>query len=504
MRLYATLALAFCLHPNASAQGLSLDKTGGGIPGSIAWNLRGTPNTLYGLLLGFSEQVTPVPELGITLAINLDFASISLSLPGFLGTLSGSGTAAASLAVPNDPGLQGAVLSCQAIGAPGPFVVSNLVRVTPQVVGTFAFPLNQPPLPIAGGGFATAPDGGLLFLGGSGPAAQLYKSRTEEWELAGATFGVGLLSQTTGLPDGRVLFTGGLDLLTGQPTTAAAVYDPVTQQTTTLAMAFPRAGHGASVMGNGKVLITGGYQTFDLTNPLSFFQGIQATTEVFDPASGVFTPGPTMLEPRGLHTSTTLTSGQVLIAGGMTLLPIVNLPTVSATAYRFNPATNSFGFPAFFSGSRFMHSAVGLSNGRVLIAGGLTLDLTTFLQTGNLADIIVGTRTDCQVYTPAIGSFGTFATVAGMQEGRAGAALAPLPGGGALIAGGFQLTIDLTTNTFVIASTASADVFSQGPNAIVPTGPMAAPRQFPVTANLPDGTILVVGGGPVQAEIYQR
>ena len=76
--------------------------------------------------------------------------------------------------------------------------------------------------------------GDFLFVGGSGPVAQRYSERLEEWELAGASFGVGLLAQTTALPDGRVLFTGGLDLLTGQPTDAAAIYDPATQTTTPL------------------------------------------------------------------------------------------------------------------------------------------------------------------------------------------------------------------------------------------------------------------------------
>jgi hypothetical protein len=444
-----------------------------------------------------------VPALGITLAIPDDFAGPSLAIPGFIGNLDGGGAASATVPIPPIPELSGLVVPLQAIGGSGPFVVSNLVRLTLQSAGTFAPVLNQPPVPIAGGGTALAPDNELLFVGGSGPVAQRYKSRTEEWELAGATFGVGLLSQTTGLPDGRVLFTGGLDLTTGQPTTAAAVYDPVTQQTTTLVMSAPRAGHGASVMGNGRVLISGGSAAFDLTNPLSLFTGIQATTEIFDPATNTFAPGPTMLEARAMHTSTTLTNGQVLIAGGITLLPIVNIPTVSSTAYRFNPSSGSFGLPALFSGARFLHSAVALSNGKVLLVGGLSLDLTTFLQTGNIQDIVIGTRNDCQLFTAGILGFGTFATVNGMQEGRAGAAVAPLPNGGALIAGGFQLTIDVSTQTFVAAATATADLFAQSPNAIAPTGAMSAPRLFPTTINLSDGTILVVGGG-APAEVYQN
>ena len=257
-------------------------------------------------------------------------------------------------------------------------------------------------------------------------------------------------------------------------------------------------------MGNGKVLVTGGLSSFDLTNPLSLFTGLLNSTEVFDPANNSFAPGPNMLEARALHTSTTLTNGHVLIAGGLTLLPIVNIPTVSATAYKFNPASNSFGFPALFAGPRLLHSATALDDGKVLLAGGITLDLSIFLQTFNVLDIIVGTRTDCQLYNQGLFGFGTFQTVNGLQEGRAGAAIAALPNGGALVAGGFQLTIDVQNAAFVFAATDSADVFSQGPNAITPTGSLSGPCAFPVTVNLADGTIMVVGGGLLTAEIYQR
>jgi hypothetical protein len=486
----------------ASAQSLALDKSGGGIGDAVSFRLQGPPNALHALLFALSEQSTPVPALGITLAIPDTFVGTSLSIPGFLGYLDAAGRASASLPIPNDPGLTGLRLPFQAIADASPFVVSNLVRVTAQMPGTFLPPLDQPAVPILGGGFATAPDGGLLFCGGSGPLAQLYQSRTEEWQPAGLTFGVGMFSQTTGLPDGRMLFTGGLDA-TGAPTAAAAVYDPVAQTTTTLTMGSPRAGHGASVMGNGRVLITGGLSAIDLTNPLSLFTGLQATTEIFDPATDTFAPGPVMLEPRALHTSTTLTNGNVLIAGGLSLLPIVNLPTVSSTAYRFNPATNSFGLPAVFSGGRFLHSAAPLSNGKVLIAGGISLDLGAFLTSGNIADVVIGTRTDCQLFTVGLFGFGTFATVNGMQEGRAGPAIAELPNGEALIAGGFQLTLDIPSATFALNATASADRFSSSPSTIAPTGAMAAPRLFPITANLPDGRILIVGGGAA-AEIYQR
>lgn len=503
-RVGSSIALPLAMAAAAVAQDLTLDQKGGSVGGPVQLSLRGQPGELYLMLFALQEQVTPIPGLGITLAIPDTFADVAVTMPGFFGNTNAQGAASASVVLPADPAIENLVISLQAVAGNGAFRVSNLTRVTPQVAGTFLPPRNQPPVPIAGGATTVAANGDVLFCGGSGPIAQVYRSRTEEWAQAGLTFGVGMLSQSTGLPDGRILFTGGLDLASGQPTAAAAVYDPSTGTTTTLAMASPRAGHGASAMGNGKVLISGGLAAFNLQAPLSLLQGILATTEVFDPATNTFTPGPTMLEARALHSSTTLTNGQVLIAGGLTVLPIVNLPSVSATAYRFNPATNSFGLPAVFQGARFLHSAAPLANGKVLLSGGLTLDLGNFLTSGNLQDLVLGTRSDCQVYTPSLFGFGTFATVAGMQEGRAGAAIAPLPGGGALIAGGFRATINPSTLQFELAATASADLLLPSENALAPTGPMAAPRLFPTTVNLPDGSVMVVGGGPAGAEIYQR
>lgn len=499
-----SVTLSLLLAATAVAQSPSLDKEGGALGGITTLRVHGPANAIYLVLMSPFEATTPVPALGITLDVPPIFLNFSLTVPGFIGDLDGSGDASFSVPLPNDPALASFVLSMQGIVGNGTYQTTNLIRLTPQASGTFAPSLSQPALPIVGGGVAPLANGEFVFCGGSGPAAQLYESRTEEWSASGVTFGVGTLAQSTGLPDGRVLFTGGLDLVTGQPTTAAAIYDPATQQTTTLAMNVARAGHGASVMGNGRVLITGGIRSIDLQNPLTMLTSILGSTEIFDPATGLFTAGPNMLEPRAMHSSTTLSNGQVLIAGGVSVLPIINLPNVSSTAYKFNPATNSFGLPAVFSGARFLHSAVGLSDGKVLIAGGLTLDLSTFLTTLNPLDIVIGTRDDCQLFSAGLLGFGTFATVNGMQEGRAGAAIAALPNGGAVIAGGFQVVLDLQTSTFVTQATASGDLFAQGPNHIVPTGAMAAPRLFPVAVNLPDGTVMVVGGGPAQTEIYQR
>jgi len=48
----------------------------------------------------------------------------------------------------------------------------------------------------------------------------------------------------------------------------------------------------------------------------------------------------------------------------------------------------------------------------------------------------------------------------------------------------------------------SADRFFAN-NTITATGSMANARAFPAAFNLPDGTVMVSGGGPTGVEIYQ-
>jgi hypothetical protein len=322
------------------------------------------------------------------------------------------------------------------------------------------------------------------------------------------TFGVGLLSQSTGLADGRVLFSGGFDL-NGQPTAAAALFDPLTGTTTELTMTSPRAGHQATLLPDGRVFVTGGFGdiqvdlTAVLSDPLallSVFNGLLASSEFFDPSTLTFSAGPNMLEPRALHTATTLNSGGVLVAGGLTLIPFVNLPTVSQTAYVYTPALGIFGLPILFNGSRLAHSAVKMADGSVILVGGITLDLAALISSGgDLTQLAIGARDDVVRFTTGLFG-GSFSTVGTLSEARALAGVALLPNGRALILGGFRAT--LSAGAIDFGASASADLYQVGAG-VTPTGTMAAARTQPLAANLPDGTVLVVGGGPADAEVYQ-
>jgi hypothetical protein len=493
-------SLLCALLASASDAELRLAKSGGALPGTTTFALTGGgAGELYLLVPALSEAATVAPT-GVALQVPLSLLPYTLAWPGFLGFLSGAGGASIALPLPDLASLVGVTISVQGVaGTPLLTEASNLVRVTPQAPGTFAATLGSPPLPIAGGAIAAQADGKLQIVGGSGPAAQIYDADREEFELGGLAFGVGLLSQSTALADGRILFTGGLGPA-GQPTNAAAVYDPATGTTVELAMAAPRAGHGATLLGDGRVLVSGGFGALDLTDLLALFAGIQSSTELFHPATMSFAAGPAMLEARALHTSTPLASGGALVAGGLTLIPIVGLPIVSSTAYEFTPALGLFGLPKVFSGGRLAHSGALLSDGKVLLCGGVSIDFGAFFTTLDPLSLSIGTLDDCVLYTP--GLFGSFATKPGLSAGRAFPTIHPLPGGEALIAGGADLLLDLSdllaTQLLLLAD---ADRYAAG--ALAPTGAMQAPRLTPLMHTLDDGTVLVVGGGPLEAEVYQ-
>ncbi|MEJ2110907.1 MAG: kelch repeat-containing protein, partial [Acidobacteriota bacterium] len=171
------------------------------------------------------------------------------------------------------------------------------------------------------------------------------------------------------LQDGKVLVVGGCantdsnKVVCDKFLSSAEIYDPVEGTfEATGSLNEARAEHAASLLSDGRVLITGGT---DGINSL-------ASAEIYDPASGTFTYTNSMGMPKKGHTATTLQDGRILIAGGYS-------ETYLNTAEIFTPSSETFiDVSSSMSSSRLYHTATALADGRVLLTGGLNSEPLVF------------------------------------------------------------------------------------------------------------------------------
>jgi WD40 repeat protein len=190
------------------------------------------------------------------------------------------------------------------------------------------------------------------------------------------------LHTATLLPNGRVLISGGNDV-------SAELYDPATGVfSPTGSMSTPRQVHTATLLPNGKVLIVGGFGISGGS------YGVVSSAELYDPATGLFSPTGSMSIERYYHKATLLPNGQVLITGGLGLPsgdPLCDNCYPLTTAELYDPATGLFSLTNPMSTPRWVHTATLLPNGQVLIAGGWADNLSTL--------------SSAELYDPATGLF---------------------------------------------------------------------------------------------------
>jgi hypothetical protein len=125
-----------------------------------------------------------------------------------------------------------------------------------------------------------------------------------------------MAATATLLQNGRVLVAGGTD--GGDPSAAilssAELYDPATGRfTPTGSMAFSRSDHTSTLLQDGHVLVAGGY---GCPNSHPCRPSALASAETYDPKTGKFTETGSMLAGRSSATATLLNDGQVLLASG--------------------------------------------------------------------------------------------------------------------------------------------------------------------------------------------
>ena len=157
----------------------------------------------------------------------------------------------------------------------------------------------------------------------------------------------------TVLSDGRVLITGGKGIVKyprGSLTDTAEIFNPeLGDWMLTTAMPLAREFHVSVTLSDGRVLVTGGRGSTSF--PLS--------GALYDPSTEEWLAAANMAEGRGNHQATVLPDGRVLVTGGKTRAAYTNGAEI------YDPASDAWTAAGLMSGRRAWHRATLLDDGRV-------------------------------------------------------------------------------------------------------------------------------------------
>ena len=313
------------------------------------------------------------------------------------------------------------------------------------------------------------PNGMVLVAGGETvpypPRAELYDPASVMWSVTGTLAPIERDGHTaTLLPNGMVLVAGGFsDVNGGIYLASAKLYDPASGTwRATGSLYDARAGHTATLLPNGMVLVAGGFNYG--------IGGYLASAELYDPASGTWSATGSLITARAGHTATLLSNGKVLIAGGSSGEPL-------ASAELYDPASGSWSATGSLNTARFDHTATLLPSGIVLVAGGYD----------NASNIAFASA---ELYDPASG---TWSATGSLSTARRLHTATLLPNGMVLVAGGG----DDNLNPF-----ASAELYDPASGTWITTGSLNTGRELHTATLLPNGMVLIAGGGDLTDGSY--
>ncbi|MCB9881852.1 MAG: hypothetical protein H6834_08690 [Planctomycetes bacterium] len=387
--LLAPLTLA---NPSANAAIPSdLEMLGGIIGETTTVDIGGNPGTFYLLLFSSNEGPLPLALVDPTDPRSLQVGGDLLGLGVFL---SGPAPAQLQVPIPTDASLVGRMIFTQVVTAPGPTSFFDEIS-NPSALYLTARNTTVPspfPLPAAKAAATSSPltNGDCLVAGGTqivdlGPfgetTAFVFEKDRRKIVPTANTMHVGHVFHTaTVLQDGRVFVAGGADA-TGAVTNATDIYDPATRTFSPGPnLRDARAVHTAVRLADGRVFLAGGTNTFTPTNDvLQLLGGARRTAEIFDPVTGQTTSVRNLPVARAAHSMTLLPSGEVLIHGGVAVnfiltIPIPSFPTQSLI---YDPATDTYRTSGTATNPRAWHTAHTLANGQIVAVGGFEGDFVS-------------------------------------------------------------------------------------------------------------------------------
>lgn len=182
------------------------------------------------------------------------------------------------------------------------------------------------------------------------------------------------------LADGRVFIAGG-EAADQSLLTSTEIFDPATNEITAgPSMPDARAQHSATLLASGKVLLVGGGHLNVIRAPDG--TDVRGDALMFDPQAGAFARTPALHHARQAHVAVALLDGRVLVVGGgidkNADVPLQGgattgkLADATATAEIYEPRDNTWTEVAPMKSARFLHGAVLLKDGTVMVVGGAT------------------------------------------------------------------------------------------------------------------------------------
>jgi WD40 repeat protein len=140
-------------------------------------------------------------------------------------------------------------------------------------------------------------------------------------------------------------------------------------------MTTVREWHTATLLPDGRVLVTGGDDTFN----------VYSTAELYDPAKGTWTATGSLGHARRAHTANLLPDGKVLAVGGQDASS-----TTTASSELYDPITGTWTATGPLGAARDVHTATLLPNGKVLVAAGFSFNPDTWFSSAELYDSAPG------------------------------------------------------------------------------------------------------------------
>lgn len=234
-----------------------------------------------------------------------------------------------------------------------------------------------------------------------------------------------------------------LALVAGPATAVTNAWAPASHLNTA------RYGHTSTLLSSGKVLVAGGSGSASL-----------ASAELYDPATDTWSAAGSLATARVFHTATLLPSGKVLVTGGR------DGGSIFASAELYDPTSDAWTSAGTLSATRYGHTATLLPSGKVLVVGG----------SGGPV------RASADLYDPATN---TWSAAAPLAAARYLHTATLLPSGKVLVTAGREVSGALSP---------SAELYDPATDTWSMAGTPTGSRYSHTSTLLASGKVLVVGG----------